>query len=122
MLMWRRLSTWFTRWSGVSCSHFSFLRFSLHDTRMEKKQGVTETQKLTPRQWQLLMKCWKLNLRPGQYSWWGPMAWRIGSLVMWLYKLRKVNGPNFTWPLFMFSGAISEKNLERMGKIYRGKP
>ena len=94
----------------------------LHDTRMEKKKGVTETQKLTPRQWQLLMKCWKLNLRPGQYSWWGPMAWRMGSLLMWLLKLRKVNGPNFTWPIFMFSGAISEKTLARFGKIYLGKP
>jgi radical SAM superfamily enzyme YgiQ (UPF0313 family) len=94
----------------------------LHDTRMENKKGVTETQRLSPRQWQLLMKCWKLNLRPGQYSWWGPMAWRVGSIGMWLYKLRKVNGPNFTWPLFMFSGAISEKTLERMGKIYIGKP
>jgi radical SAM superfamily enzyme YgiQ (UPF0313 family) len=94
----------------------------LHDTRMENKKGVTETRKLTPRQWQLLMKCWKLNLRPGQYSWWGPMAWRIGAIGMWLCKLRKVNGPNFTWPLFMFSGAISEKTLERMGKIYIGKP
>jgi hypothetical protein len=94
----------------------------LHDTRMENKKGVTETRNLSPRQWQLLMKCWKLNLRPGQYSWWGPMAWRIGSIIMWLYKLRKVNGPNFTWPLFMFSGAISEETLGRMGKIYVGKP
>ena len=50
------------------------------------------------------------------------MAWRIGSLGMWLYKLRGLNGPNFTWPLLMFSGAISEKNLQRMGKIYAGKP
>lgn len=41
---------------------------------------------------------------------------------MWLYKLRRLNGPNFTWPLLMFSGAVSEKNLQRMGKIYRGKP
>ncbi|HEV2176926.1 MAG TPA: radical SAM protein [Terriglobia bacterium] len=94
----------------------------LHDTRMEKSEGVTETQKLTPLQWQLMMKCWKLNLRPGQYSWWGPMAWRIGSIAMWLYRLRRVNGPNFTWPLWMFSGAISEKRLEKMGKIYIGKP
>jgi hypothetical protein len=94
----------------------------LHDTRMESKKGVTETRQLTPMQWQLMMKCWKLNLRPGQYSWWGPMAWRIGSIAMWLYKLRKINGPNFTWPLWMFSGAISEKNLKRMGKIYVGKP
>jgi hypothetical protein len=41
---------------------------------------------------------------------------------MWLYKLRKLNGPNFTWPLFMFSGAVSEGLLARMGKIYIGKP
>ena len=46
----------------------------------------------------------------------------LGSIGMWLYKLRGLNGPNFTWPLLMFSGAISEKNLQRMGKIYRGKP
>lgn len=94
----------------------------LHDTRMEKEKGVTETKKLTPLQWQLIMKCWKMNLRPGQYSWWGPMAWRVGSIFMWLKKLRRLNGPNFTWPLWMFSGAISEKNLERMRKIYIGKP
>ncbi|MBA3806458.1 MAG: B12-binding domain-containing radical SAM protein, partial [Acidobacteria bacterium] len=94
----------------------------LHDTRMEKKMGVTETKQLTPLQWQLMMKCWKMNLRPGQYSWWGPTAWRVGSIGMWLYKLRKLNGPNFTYPLWMFSGAISEKNLHRMGKIYMGKP
>jgi radical SAM superfamily enzyme YgiQ (UPF0313 family) len=94
----------------------------LHDTRMEKKKGVTETKQLTPLQWQLMMKCWKMNLRPGQYSWWGPTAWRVGSIGMWLYKLRKLNGPNFTYPLFMFSGAISEKSLHRLGKIYMGKP
>jgi radical SAM superfamily enzyme YgiQ (UPF0313 family) len=94
----------------------------LHDTRMEKEMGVTQTKQLSPLQWQLMMKCWKMNLRPGQYSWWGPTAWRIGSIAMWLYKLRRLNGPNFTWPLWMFSGAISEKRLARMGKIYTGKP
>jgi radical SAM family protein len=94
----------------------------LHDTRMEKAKGVTQTKQLNPLQWQLMMKCWKMNLRPGQYSWWGPTAWRVGSIAMWLYKLRRLNGPNFTWPLWMFSGAISEKNLKRMGKIYMGKP
>jgi hypothetical protein len=94
----------------------------LHDTRMEKKKGVTETRKLTPLQWQLMMKCWKMNLRPGQYSWWGPTAWRVGSIGMWLYKLRRINGPNFTWPLMMFSGAFSEKWLAKMGKIYMGQP
>ena len=94
----------------------------LHDTRMESKRGVTETQELTPLQWQLMMKCWKMNLRPGQYSWWGPTAWRLGALAFWLYKLRRVNGPNFTWPLMMFASAIPEKMLERMGKIYIGQP
>ena len=94
----------------------------LHDTRMEKQTGVTETRQLSRLQWQLLMKCWKFNLRPALQSWWGPTAWQLGSIGLWLYKLRRLNGPNFTWPLWMFSGAISEKNLERTGKIYVGKP
>ena len=94
----------------------------LHDTRMEMEEGVTQTKQLSELQWQLMMKCWKMNLRPGQYSWWGPTAWRVGSIGMWLYKLRKLNGPNFTYPLLMFSGALSEKRLEKMGKIYVGKP
>jgi hypothetical protein len=63
----------------------------LHDTRMENQKGVTETQELTPLQWQLIMRCWKMNMRPGQYSWWGPTAWRVGSIAMWLYKLRRLN-------------------------------
>jgi hypothetical protein len=94
----------------------------LHDTRMEQQRGVTETKQLSPLQWQLIMKCWKLNLRPGQYSWWGPAAWRLGAIFMWLKKLRKLNGPNFTWPLFMFASALPERVLEKMGKIYIGKP
>jgi hypothetical protein len=89
---------------------------------MEKEQGVTETQNLSPLQWQVIMKCWKNNLRPGQYSWWGPSAWRIGSLAMWLTKLRRTNGRNFTWPLFMFSSLMPEEWMEKMGKIYIGQP
>ena len=94
----------------------------LHDTRMEKQKGVTETRNLSPLQWQLILKCWKMNLRPGQYSWWGQLAWRIGAIAMWLYKLRKLNGPNFTWPIFMFASAMPESWMERLGKIYIGKP
>jgi radical SAM superfamily enzyme YgiQ (UPF0313 family) len=90
----------------------------LHDTRMEQKKGVTETKQLTPLQWQLMMKCWKMNLRPGQMSWWGPMAWRLGALGLWAYKLRKLNGPNFTWPMLMFASAVSERMLGRLGKIH----
>jgi hypothetical protein len=94
----------------------------LHDTRMEHQTGVTRTRQLSALQWQLMMKCWKHNLRPGQYSWWGPMAWRIGALFMWLYRLRKLNGPSFTWPLMMFAGVTPERILQRLGKIHVGKP
>jgi radical SAM superfamily enzyme YgiQ (UPF0313 family) len=94
----------------------------LHDTRMEHQTGVTRTRQLSPLQWQLMMKCWKHNLRPGQYSWWGPLAWRAGSVFMWLYRLRKLNGPDFTWPLMMFAGVAPERFLERIGKIHVGKP
>ena len=76
----------------------------LHDTRLEHQTGVTETRQFTPLQWQLMMKCWKMNLRPGQASWWGPIVWRAGAIGLWLYKLRKLNGPHFTWPLMMFAG------------------
>ncbi len=94
----------------------------LHDTRMEQKKGVTETAQLTPLQWQLMMKCWKMNLRPGQNSWWAPTAWRVGAIGMWAWKLRKLNGPHFTWPLLMFSSALPERLMGAMGKIHVGTP
>jgi hypothetical protein len=94
----------------------------LHDTRMEQKQGVTETRQLTPLQWQLMMKCWKMNLRPGQNSWWGPTAWRLGGIGLWAWRLRKLNGPHFTWPLLMFSSALPERLMGAMGKIHVGAP
>ena len=50
------------------------------------------------------------------------MAWRVGSLFMWLYRLRKLNGPNFTWPLMMFAGVAPERILRSIGKIHVGKP
>jgi radical SAM superfamily enzyme YgiQ (UPF0313 family) len=94
----------------------------LHDTRMEQKQGVTETREFTPLQWQLMMKCWKMNLRPGQVSWWGPTAWRVGSLALWAWKLRKLNGPHFTWPLMMFASALPESLMGKLGRIHVGRP
>jgi hypothetical protein len=94
----------------------------LHDTRMEKKRGVIQTRDLTPLQWQLMMKCWRMNLGPGLYSWWGPTAWRLGAIALWLYKLRRMNGPAFTWPLLLFANAVPERLMERMGKIYVGRP
>lgn len=94
----------------------------LHDTRMENKRGVTETRQLTPLQWQIIMKCWKMDLGPTSNTWWAPLLWKIGSLFVWYFKLRHTNGPNFKWPLVMFSGALSEKTLGRLGKIYVGSP
>ena len=109
-----------------SCGLFAFFVPSiftpLHDTRMANRTGVAETTQLTPLQWQLMMKCWKMNLRPGQVSWWAPTAWRLGAVGLWLYKLRKLNGPNFTWSLLMFSSAIPQGLASRMGKLYKPKP
>jgi hypothetical protein len=67
------------------------------------------------------MKCWKFNLRPGLYSWWGPLAWRVGAIGLWAWKLRKLNGPAFTWPLLNFASALPEVAMQKMGKIYPGK-
>ena len=79
---------------------------------------MTETRNMTPLQWQLMMKCWKMNLRPGQYSWWAPTAWRV---QLWAWKLRKINGKSFTWPLMMFASALPKDDGEA-GQTYLGKP
>ena len=94
----------------------------LEGTRMEEGQGVARTQDLTPLQWQLIMQCWQMNMRPGLQSWWGPLSYRVGSLLLWAFKLRKTNGPNFTWPLFNFAGAMPRKWMVKMGKVYGGTP
>jgi hypothetical protein len=94
----------------------------LHDTRMEQKKGVTETRELTPLQWQLMMRCWKMNMRPGQISWWAPTAWRLGALLLWAWKLRRLNGPNFTWALLNFASALPERLMGKLGKLHTGRP
>jgi radical SAM superfamily enzyme YgiQ (UPF0313 family) len=94
----------------------------LHDTHLENAKGVSETRQLTPLQWQIIMKCWKTDLARVLNTRWGPPIWRLGSIITWLLKLRRTNGPNFTWPLLMFAGALPEKLLGRLGKIYIGKP
>jgi hypothetical protein len=93
----------------------------LPETRMEGFKGVTESRQLTRLQWQLILKCWKFNLQPGLYVSWAPAAWRLGSLLLWAWKLRRLNGPNSTWPLLMLSGVVPERLLARFGKIYVGK-
>jgi hypothetical protein len=33
-----------------------------------------------------------------------------------------MNGPGFTWPLFMFASALPERLMAKADKIYVGKP
>lgn len=94
----------------------------LHDTRMADREGIKETRELSALQWQLMMKCWKMNVRVAEFKWWAPYVWRTGAIGLWLYRLRRLNGPNFTWPLLLFAGALPERLMARMGKIYPGKP
>ena len=91
-------------------------------TALGRDQGVVESRELTALQWQIMLKCWKMSLRPALQSWWGPMAWRLGAFLLWLWKLRKANGPNFTWPLLMFSSMLPEGMMAKMGKLYPGQP
>ncbi|MDA2934506.1 B12-binding domain-containing radical SAM protein [Acidobacteria bacterium AH-259-D05] len=93
----------------------------LEGTRMEKAQGVTRTKDLSPLQWQLILKCWKMNLRPGLHSWWGPTAFKVGGILLWLVRLRKTNGPNFAWPMMMFTSALPDKLMWKMGKLYQAR-
>lgn len=93
----------------------------LEGTALGSRQGVLRSRELTALQWQIMLKCWKMSLKPALHSWWGPMAWRLGALFLWLWKLRRANGPNFTWPLLMFSSAVPESTMANMGKIYPGR-
>ena len=94
----------------------------LEGTRMEHDTGVTETRNLTRLQWQLIMRCWKMNMRPGLYSWWGPLSFKIGGVALWASRLRKTNGRHFTWPMMMFCSALPENLLYATGRLYKGRP
>jgi hypothetical protein len=94
----------------------------LHDTRLAAQKGVTESRQMTSLQWQILLRCWKMSISTALHSWWGPPAWRLGAFLLWLWKLRKANTPAFTWPLLMFTNTFPERLMEKMGKIYGGRP
>ncbi len=94
----------------------------LEGTRMEHDHGVSRTQDLKPIQWQLIMQCWKMNMRPGLQSWWGPLSYKVGGMLLWALKLRKTNGPHFTWPMIHFCSAAPQGWLKRTGRIYGGRP
>jgi hypothetical protein len=55
-------------------------------------------------------------------STWGKVSFGLGALVLWATRLRRVNGPNFTWPLVQFSSVVSDGWLERRGLVYQSRP
>lgn len=107
---------------GLHCMWVPSIFTPLVRTRMENGEGVRETQHLTRLQWQVIMKAWQVASRIGLQSTWGKVSFGLGSIVLWAARLRRVNGPNFTWPLFQFSGVIPDSVLGRIGKVYPGKP
>ena len=106
---------------GLHCMWVPSIFTPLVRTRMENGEGVRETQNLTRLQWQVIMKAWQVASRIGLQSTWGKVSFGVGSIVTWALRLRRVNGPNFTWPLMQFSGVFPDGWLESTGRVYRGK-
>lgn len=107
---------------GLYCMWVPSIFTPLQKTRMENADGVRETQQLSKLQWQVIMKAWRLASSIGLQSTWGKVSFGLGSLVVWATRLRRVNGPNFTWPLVQFSKTVPESWLHNSGKLYGGKP
>ncbi len=106
---------------GLHCMWVPSIFTPLVRTRMENGEGVRETQNLSRLQWQVIMKAWQVASRIGLQSTWGKVSFGVGSVITWAVRLRRVNGPNFTWPLMQFSGVVPEGWLERTGRVYRGR-
>ena len=96
--------------------------FPNREALVDLYRSIVETRNLSRLQWQLILRCWKMNMRPGLYSWWGPTSFKIGGVGLWALRLRKTNGPNFTWPMMMFCSALPENLLYAAGKLYKGRP
>jgi radical SAM superfamily enzyme YgiQ (UPF0313 family) len=107
---------------GLHCMWVPSIFTPLVKTRMEHGEGVRETQHLSKLQWQVIMKAWAVASRIGLQTTWGRLSFGAGALILWAARLRRVNGPNFTWPLVQFSGVVAERWLERTGRIYAGRP
>jgi radical SAM superfamily enzyme YgiQ (UPF0313 family) len=107
---------------GLYCMWVPSIFTPLVRTRMENGQGIRETQHLSRLQWQVIMKAWAVASRIGLQTTWGKLSFGIGALIVWAARLRRVNGPNFTWPLVQFSGVVPGRWLERAGVLYRPRP
>jgi hypothetical protein len=107
---------------GLHCMWVPSIFTPLVKTRMEHGEGVRETQHLSKLQWQVIMKAWAVASRIGLQTRWGKLSFGAGALLLWAARLRRVNGPNFTWPLVQFSGVVPEQALVRTGRVYGGRP
>jgi radical SAM superfamily enzyme YgiQ (UPF0313 family) len=107
---------------GLHCMWVPSIFTPLVRTRMAGGEGIRETQHLSKLQWQVIMKAWAVASRIGLQTTWGKLSFGLGALVVWAARLRRVNGPNFTWPLVQFSGMVPERWLEGAGAIYHGRP
>jgi hypothetical protein len=107
---------------GLHCMWVPSIFTPLVRTRMEDAVGIRETQHLSALQWQVIMKAWAVASRIGLQTTWGKVSFGLGALVLWATRLRRVNGPNFTWPLVQFSGIVPERWLVRALAIYEGRP
>lgn len=107
---------------GLHCMWVPSIFTPLVRTRMEHGQGVRETKQLSKLQWQVIMKGWSVASRIGLQTTWGKAAFGVGSLITWATRLRRRNGPNFTWPLVQFSGAVPEAWLSQARLVYEGRP
>jgi radical SAM superfamily enzyme YgiQ (UPF0313 family) len=107
---------------GLHCMWVPSIFTPLVRTRMEDSVGIRETQHLSRLQWQVIMKAWAVASRIGLQTRWGKVSFGLGALVLWAARLRRLNGPNFTWPLVQFSGVVPERWLARTGAIYGGRP
>jgi len=107
---------------GLHCMWVPSIFTPLVRTRMEDSVGIRETQHLSKLQRQVIMKAWAVASRIGLQTTWGKLSFGLGALVLWATRLRRLNGPNFTWPLVQFSGVVPERWLVRTRAIYEGRP
>lgn len=107
---------------GLRCMWVPSIFTPLKHTRMEKSVGLRDTFELTKLQWQVIMKAWRIASGIGLQSTWSKVAFGLGSLALWAIRLRRLNGPNFTWPLLQFSKTLPEDWMHRTGRLYEGEP
>ena len=86
---------------------------------MESAKGVGESRELTTLQWQLLLKCWKFNLQPGQYVQLDARRVEDRGAAAVGDKAAPPQRTELYMALVMFSGLIPERLLQKYHKSTR---